>query len=78
MELLVVLFFCGLSSGTIARIKGSSFVLWFAVGFVLPIIGTIAALASRNERDEPTRECPECGRVLKAYDQVCMGCGRDL
>ena len=78
MEYLVFFFFCGLSAGTIGRIKGSSFLLWFAVGFVLPLIGTIAAIASRNERLEPTRVCPECGRTLKAYDQVCMGCGRDL
>jgi hypothetical protein len=78
VELLVVLFFCGLSAATIGKIKGSSFVLWFAVGFFLPLIGTIAAVASRNERLEPTRECPECGRVVKLHDQVCMGCGRDL
>jgi hypothetical protein len=78
VELLVVLFFCGLSAGTIGKIKGSSFVLWFAVGFFLPLIGTIAAVASRNERLEATRECPECGNVVKLHDQVCMSCGRDL
>ena len=66
VEFLVILFFCGLSAGTIGKIKGSSFVLWFAVGFFLPLIGTIAALASRNERFEPTRECPECGSTVKA------------
>jgi hypothetical protein len=78
VEFVVILVFCGLSAGTIAKIKGSSFVLWFAVGFFLPLIGTIAALASRNERFEPTRACPECGSVVKLHDQVCMSCGRDL
>ena len=78
MEFVVILVFCGLSAGTIGKIKGSSFVLWFVVGFFLPLIGTIAALASRNERLEPTRECPECGNVVKLHDQVCMSCGRDL
>ena len=78
MTFLVIMFFCGLSAGTIGKIKGSSFLLWFAVGFFLPLIGTIAAVASRNERLEPTRECPECGRVVELRDQVCMGCGRDL
>jgi len=77
-QLLVVLFFCGLSAATIGKIKGSSFLLWFAVGFFIPLIGTIAALASRNERFEPVRECPECGNVVKLHDQVCMSCGRDL
>jgi hypothetical protein len=78
VEFVVILVFCGLSAGTIGKIKGSSFLLWFAVGFFLPLIGTIAALASRNERFEPTRECPECGSVVKLHDQVCMSCGRDL
>jgi hypothetical protein len=78
VEFIVILVFCGLSAGTIGKIKGSSFFLWFAVGFVLPLIGTIAALAARNERFEPTRECPECGSVVKLHDQVCMSCGRDL
>jgi hypothetical protein len=78
VELLVVLFFFGLSAATIGKIKGSSFLLWFAVGFVIPIFGTIAAVLWRNERAEPTRECPECGAVVKLYDQVCMRCGRDL
>jgi hypothetical protein len=78
VEFVVILVFCGLSAGTIGKIKGSSFVLWFAVGFFLPLIGTLAALASRNERFEPTRECPECGNTVKLHDQVCMSCGRDL
>lgn len=78
MEFVVILVFCGLSAGTIGKIKGSSFLLWFAVGFFLPLIGTIAALASRNERFEPSRSCPECGSLVKLHDQVCMSCGRDL
>ncbi len=78
MSVLVILFFFGLSAGTIGKIKGSSFFIWFCVGFVLPILGTVAAIFWRNERLEPTRQCPECGRTLKLYDQVCNGCGRDL
>lgn len=78
MEFVVILFFCGLSAGVIGKIKGSSFVLWFFVGFVLPLLGTVAAVLYRNERDEPLQECPNCGAVLKAYDQVCMNCGYDL
>src|SRR3954466_6551292 len=34
---------CGLSAGLIGRYKRSSFWLWFAIGFVIPILGTIAA-----------------------------------
>lgn len=78
MEVVVILVFFGLSAGTIAKIKGSSFFIWFMVGAVLPIIGTIAALLYRNERDEPQRRCPECGNVMNISAQVCTRCGRDL
>ena len=40
MGLVVICFFCGLSAAFIGRYKGSSFWLWFAVGFFLPILGT--------------------------------------
>jgi hypothetical protein len=73
----VICFFCGLSAALIGRWKGSSFLLWFAIGFVLPIIGTIAALAWRYEGDEPYRECGECGHVMPLYQQVCNRCGAD-
>ncbi len=78
MELLVILFFFGLSAGGIGKLKGSSFLIWFAVGFCLPFVGTLAALLWRWERDEPRRACPECGNVVPLHDQVCMRCGRDL
>jgi hypothetical protein len=77
-EFLVILFFFGLSAGTVAKIKGSSFFLWFLVGFALPGLGTLAALLYRNERRVPRRRCPECGNVVALHDQVCMRCGRDL
>jgi hypothetical protein len=73
-----IAFFCGLSAGIVGKIKGSSFLIWFAIGLVLPVIGTIAALVSRVERDEPLRRCPRCGRSVPLADQVCMGCGADL
>ncbi len=75
---LVVLFFFGLSAGVIGKIKGSSFWIWFLVGFVLPLLGTIAAILYRFERAEPRRKCPECGNVVPLHNQGCMRCGRDL
>lgn len=77
MAYLVICFFCGLSAAIIGRWKGSSFLLWFVIGFVLPIVGTIAALAWRYEGDEPYRECDECGHVMPVYQQVCNRCGAD-
>jgi hypothetical protein len=78
VDVAVVLFFFGLSAGTIGKIKGSSFWIWFVIGLVLPGLGTLAALLYRSERSEPQRSCPECGRVMPVYVQVCPGCGRDL
>lgn len=78
MEFLVILFFFGLSAGVIGRIKGSSFLIWFLVGFCLPVLGTLAAIAYRWERSEPFRTCEECGNVVPLHVQVCTRCGRDL
>jgi hypothetical protein len=74
----VLAFFCGLSAAVIGRLKGSSFWIWFAVGLVLPLIGTLAAIFYPFQKDEPRRRCPECGNVVPLHDQVCMQCGRDL
>ena len=75
---MVIAFFFGLSAGVIGRIKGSSFFIWFLVGFCLPIIGTVIALLYRWERNEPMRRCEECGAIVPIHQQVCMSCGRDL
>jgi hypothetical protein len=75
---LVIMFFFGLSAGAIGKIKGSSFLLWFLIGFALPGFGTLAALACRWEKQELRRRCEECGNVVALSDQVCMRCGRDL
>ena len=77
MEWLVLMFFCGLSAGIIGKIKGSSFFIWFLIGAVLPILGTLAALFYRFERDEPRRRCDECGFLMPITSQVCRRCGAD-
>ncbi len=78
MEYAVLAFFCCLSAAVIGKLKGSSFLLWFLVGLVLPVLGTLAAIFYRSERAEARRQCPECGNVVPLHDQVCMRCGRDL
>jgi hypothetical protein len=78
MEYFFICFFFGLAGGVVGKIKGSSFVLWFLISAILPLFGLIAAVLYRYDRDEPRRQCPQCGKVLKLYDQVCMGCGYDL
>jgi DNA-directed RNA polymerase subunit RPC12/RpoP len=78
LEFVVLAFFCGLSAAVIGKLKGSSFWMWFLIGLVLPLLGTIAAILYRVEHSEPRRRCPECGNVVPLHDQVCMRCGRDL
>jgi hypothetical protein len=76
--LLVILFFFGLSGGIVGRIKGSSFFTWFLVSFCVPFIGLLTAVLWRFDREELRRQCPNCGRVVKLYDAVCMACGDEL
>lgn len=78
MTFLIVLVLSGLSAGLIGRLKGGSFFIWFLIGFCLPFIGGLAALAMRRERDELRRRCENCHAVVPLHDQVCVGCGQDL
>jgi uncharacterized paraquat-inducible protein A len=75
---LIVAITFGLATAFVGRAKGSSFVLWLAIGTVLPIIGLLAAILYRSEKDEPERRCPTCNNVVKLYVQVCPRCGTDL
>jgi hypothetical protein len=68
----------GLAGGIVGKIKGSSFVLWFLISGLVPFLGLLAAIAYRFESDELRRQCPECGRVTKIYDAVCVRCGTEL
>jgi hypothetical protein len=78
IEYVIIALSFGLATGIIGRGKGSSFLIWFAVGTVLPIIGLVAVILYRSEHDEPERQCPTCNKVLKLYVQVCPRCGTDL
>ena len=67
-----------LAGGVVGRLKGSSFFIWFLVSGVVPVIGLLAAIAFRSERDELRRECPQCGRICKLHDAICVRCGCEL
>jgi hypothetical protein len=75
----VVIALCfAFSGGIVGRLKGSSFVLWFLISGLVPVLGLLAAVAYRSESEELQRLCPRCGRVIKLYDAVCTRCGLDL
>jgi hypothetical protein len=68
----------GLAGGIVGRLKGSSFVLWFLISGIAPVVGLLAALAYRFESAELRRECPGCGKVVPLYDALCTRCGTEL
>lgn len=74
----VICLFFGLAGGVVGRIKGSSFLLWFAISAAIPFLGLLTAIFYRYENRELRRQCPTCGRVVKLYDAVCMRCGTEL
>ena len=78
MPYLVLALSFALAGGFVGKIKGSSFVLWFAISGLLPGIGLLAAVLYRSERDELRRQCPTCGKVVPIYDALCTRCGTDL
>jgi hypothetical protein len=78
MPFLILVICFALATAFIARGKDQSFVLWFFIGGLAPGLGLIAIILSRREQVEPERRCPNCGKVLKLYVQVCTRCGTDL
>ena len=78
MAYLVIAFSFALAGGLVGRIKGSSFFIWFLISGILPVLGLLAALLYRTERDELRRQCPGCGRIVKLHDAICTRCGTEL
>ena len=78
MPYLIIALSFALAGGLVGRIKGSSFVLWFVISGLLPVLGLAAAVLFRSERDELRRQCPGCGRIVKLHDAICTRCGTEL
>jgi hypothetical protein len=78
MPYLIICLSFGLAGGIVGRVKGSSFVLWFLISAIVPVLGLLAAVLYRYESDEVRRQCPRCGKLVKLHDQVCMRCGLDM
>ena len=70
--------FFGLAGGFVGRAKGSSFGIWFLVAATIPFLGLLCAVLYRYDNRELRRQCPECGRLLKLHDAVCVRCGAEL
>ena len=78
MAYLLIAFSFALAGGLVGRLKGSSFFIWFLISGAVPVIGLLAALLYRTDRDELRRECPGCGSIVKLHDAICTRCGTEL
>jgi hypothetical protein len=78
LPFLLILASFGLAGGIVGRLKGSSFTIWFVISFCVPFIGLLTAIFYRVESQELRRQCPNCQRVVKLYDAVCVRCGAEL
>jgi hypothetical protein len=68
----------GLAGGFVGKAKGSSFLLWLLISGLVPVFGLLAAIFYRSENRELRRQCPQCGKIVKLYDALCMNCGTEL
>jgi hypothetical protein len=78
VEYLIICAVSGVWASYIGRAKGSSPVVWFVVGAVVPFLGVLIAVLYRYETDELRRQCPTCGRIVPLHDQICTRCGAEL
>ena len=78
MNSLALCLWVGVAGAVVARIKGTSMVLWFLISAILPVLGLLALLLYRSEREEPRRRCPGCGKIVMAHDALCTRCGTEL
>jgi predicted nucleic acid-binding Zn ribbon protein len=68
----------GIVGGIIGQRKGSSYIVWFLISAIVPVLGPLMALLYRRETEVPLRRCPSCGTIVRVYDAMCMRCGHDL
>lgn len=78
MEYLIICSISGVWAGLIGRSKGSSPVIWFFIGALVPFLGVLVAAVYRHETDELRRACPTCGRIVPITDALCTRCGTEL
>ena len=78
MIYLILCAWFGIAGAVVARIKGVSMFLGFVISAVLPVLGLLALVLYRSDRDELRRQCPGCGKVVPLHDALCTRCGTEL
>ena len=78
MIYLILCVWFGIAGAVVARIRGVSMALGFLISAVLPVLGLLALVFYRSDRDELRRQCPGCGKVVPLHDALCTRCGTEL
>ena len=73
--ILIVSFFTGMISLTIARDRNRDQIGWFILGFLFNLLGLIAIALLPKIHNETTFSCPECSATVKKDDEICSNCG---
>jgi hypothetical protein len=68
----------GIGGAVVARIKGVSMFLGFLISAILPLLGLVALVLYRSDREELRRQCPGCGKIVPLHDALCTRCGTEL
>lgn len=68
---LILLLFLAVATAKAASDKGSSALVWFIAGLLLPGVALVIALFLD---DPPTKECPNCAKRVKREARICSFC----
>lgn len=87
MEWLLIWLVLGVVAGMIASSKQRSFLGFFVLGLLIPLIGIVAAVVAKPNvaarEDAELRQggrvkCPHCAELIRSEAAVCRFCGRDV
>lgn len=68
----------GILGGIIASKKGRNPLLWGLLCFIFPLLILVIGIAPALLKSGKTKQCPYCGKALKASDAECRHCEKEM